>query len=592
MSLGKNVFFRTNAEASPSGFSRRELSPCQRFSRRRMVRSASLLGLARFVGLSASPASAQTPTASPIAEESQVLQPRQGGTIRLMRPGTSLSNFNPAAFAQDPQIAQSYLEPLLRPDPTSMAPVPWLAQRWSWSDNGLRLSLMVREGTFWHDGTSFNAADAAFSFSVYRDDAESVVSGLFALVNSIEAVSERELSVAFLERDPNWIFNAATLPIFSRRQYEKYWNDAQGPRRSLSRFDWSNSVPNGTGPWSVDSWDDRHVSFVRFDDYWGQAPWLDSLEVAVEIGARERMTDWEEEKSQIIWPVSATDALVATKHDGTVVSARAASVMFAAFNFANPEQPSGSVWTDLRVRRAASLAIDRQRYADEVFGGHIQSEAVGTVAQPWAFDHSLTATQLNRATAAGLLAEAGWIDYDGDGVLEDPSGVPFRPIAILQENARPELAEVLARVSRDLIEVGIGLTIEALAADEFEDRWINRRDYDLICYAYDLLPGFTDFDLYGTSWDIRTNPAGWNPGGYSNTDADAAIAEFLGAVSISRQRSALAKLQRAVNDDLFGLWFGFPEDLVLIAKGIDGFAPDIAWQTAQTWTLWRSGQED
>ena len=175
---------------------------------------------------------------------------------------------------------------------------------------------------------------------------------------------------------------------------------------------------------------------------------------------------------------------------------------------------------------------------------------------------------------------------------KDANGNPLRPIAIVRQDSRPELARVLAAVARDWLEVGIGLSIEVLAADEFDDRWISQRDFDLICYAYDLLPGFTDFDLYGSAWDIRTNPAGWNPGGYSNPDADAAIDEFLRAVSITRQRAALARLQRAVNDDLFGLWFGFPDDVILVGDGIEGFAPDIAWQTAQTWTLWRPAPAD
>jgi ABC-type transport system substrate-binding protein len=167
----------------------------------------------------------------------------------------------------------------------------------------------------------------------------------------------------------------------------------------------------------------------------------------------------------------------------------------------------------------------------------------------------------------------------------------LRPVVIIREDSRPELAAVMARVARDLASVGIILSIEVLPPDAFDERWITRRDYDLIAYAYDQLPGFTDFDLYGSAWDIRTNPAGWNPGGYANAEADDAIAEFLGAISVERQAGAVQRLQRVVNEDLFGLWLGFPDDLVLVAGGIEGFAPDIAWQTARTWDLWLAPQE-
>jgi ABC-type transport system substrate-binding protein len=161
----------------------------------------------------------------------------------------------------------------------------------------------------------------------------------------------------------------------------------------------------------------------------------------------------------------------------------------------------------------------------------------------------------------------------------------LRPVAIIRDDSRPELAAVMARVARDLAAVGMALSVEALPPDEFDERWITRRDYDLIAYAYDQLPGFTDFDLYGSAWDIRTNPAGWNPGGYANADADAAIDEFLSAVTVERQATALRQLQRVVDEDLFGLW------LVLVAAGIEGYAPDMAWQTARTWDLWRAPQQ-
>ena len=42
--------------------------------------------------------------------------------------------FNPSAFQQDPQIPLSYLESLVRPDPATMRPTPWLAERWEWRD--------------------------------------------------------------------------------------------------------------------------------------------------------------------------------------------------------------------------------------------------------------------------------------------------------------------------------------------------------------------------------------------------------------------------------------------------------------------------
>lgn len=579
-----------------------EIVPLERFRGRfsgQQHNRRELIGAALAIGaLGACPgvrevAAAQTPVASPVSGEEldEPAEPRRGGSLRMVRPGSSVENFNPAAFAQDPQVSVSYLEALVRPDPRTMRPMPWLAESWVWRSGGLELTFRVRSGVSWHDGAPFGAEDAAFSYAVYRDDPESLVAGFFALIDRVEVVSERELLVTFAEHDPNWLPNAATLPVFSRRQYDAFWNDARGEGRSLSQFDWSEDLPLGTGPWRIESWDAASVQFSRFDNYWQQPTWLDRFEVTVEEGIRSRLESWEDGQAQLAWPAPRGETEGNGGEQGTTVSAPAASVMFAAFNFANPNQPSGSLWSDSRMRQAASLAINRERYAAEIFGGAIRWDAAGTVAQPWAYDDDVTSGGLNRQAAAVLLAEAGWVDYNGDGVLEDVNGLPLQPVAIVREDSRREFIAVMASVARDLAEVGIDLIVEVLPVEEFDDRWIRQRDYDLIGYAYDLLPGFTDYDLYGSAWDIRSNPAGWNPGGYSNVEADSAIEEFLAAVSIARQRTALSRLQRAVNDDLFALWLGFPDDVIGVGNGITGFEPNMAWQTAQTWLLWSTAEQ-
>ncbi|MFT4037266.1 MAG: ABC transporter substrate-binding protein [Thermomicrobiales bacterium] len=552
--------------------------------RRKLLAAA--LGLTASAAMGRVDAQEATPVATPVAATPVAsTAPQQGGTLRLARPGDDLTNLNPAAFLADYQVTLSYLEPLVRPDPVTMAPRPWLAERWVWRDGGRLLTLHLRDDVHWQDGSPLTAVDAMFSYEVYQQDADSAVAGLFALCEGFEAVSETEVEVRFSDIDANWLLNAATLPVFSRAQYGEFW-DAQAGARSLSGFDWANELPVGTGPWQADSLSEATVGFTRFADYWGEPAWADELVIDVLPGRRERFEAWASADSALLWPVSWGEVMNANLDPSAIVAAPAASVMFAAFNFANPDLAAGSYWSDLRVRQAASLALNRARYADEAFGGTIDVEAAGVVSQPWAHDPEVRNPERDLFAAQSLLAEAGWLDYDGDGIREDATGVPLRPVIIVRNDSRPELLAVLARVARDLFDAGIGASIEALSPDDFDARWIQQRTWDLIAYRYDQLPGFTDYDLIGSAWDIRSNPAGWNPGGYSNADADAAIADFLAAVSLERQRSALSRLQTAINDDLFGLWFGFPRDAVLVAPGIGGFQPNIAWQTANTAALW------
>lgn len=517
-------------------------------------------------------------------------RPERSGTLRMLRPPAEGLSFNPTSFRQDYQVLTSYLDPLLRADPLTLEPEPWLAESWDVGADGLEIRFQLRDDVRWHDDTRFTAQDVVFSLLAYRDDFDTGVRNLFTLTEKVEAVGEFEVLVRLAAPDPGWLFNAATQLMFQAAQYGPVWERAAPGERSLAAFDGRESVPVGTGPWRVISVAESGVGFARNADYWQEPPWFDELTIGWEGNRRNQIAAWRAGDADLIWPFRSEDVPLVEDLPGRLYVAEAASVMFAAFNFANPTGLP-RFFDDLRLREALNMAVDRERYAAEVFDGGIVADASGTVAQPWAHADQVRSPRFDPKTASELLAEAGWVDYNGDGTIENGAGVPFDLTVIVAEDARRELILVLRSMKDDWAKVGVALRIQILRPDEFRERALRGLDYDLIAYSYDLYPGFTDFDLYGSAWDIRTNPQGWNPGGYANADADAAIAGFLAATSVDGQREALQRLQVAVNDDLFGIWFGFPADLVLAAIDIDGFQPNKVWQTADTRLLWRTDRE-
>ncbi len=509
---------------------------------------------------------------------------KSGGGLTMVRPRPASRSFNPVAAQPDPQVVVSYLEPLLRPDPVSMEPQPWLATGWSWSDDLRSMAVTLRTDVRWHDGTLFTAADVVYSLLALRDDPSSIVANAFAAVKDVVAVDDHTVAISLTERDGNLPLNALTQPIFQRAQFETATAAVSG---GLDGIDWDGWAPLGTGPWRVKTYDDEKLVCARNDAYWGAPAWLDTLTLRWVDGEANRAAAWPSRQTDVLWPVRASEIRALGPRPGRLYAADSASVLFAAFNFANPNSQLPDLFAPVETRRALSLAIDRQRYADEVFGGFANVAATGTVAQPWAHDGDLSNLPHDPEQATALLGAQGWADYNGDGILENAAGVPFILKAVLQNNLRPELARVLARVKDDLLQVGVVLNIVPLDASALNDAITTTRDFDLIAYAFDLYPGFTDWDLYGSAWAIDRNPLGWNPGSYSNSAADAAISQFLAATSIDDQRAALVALQQAVNDDLFGLWFGFPQTLVAVSAEFDGFQPDKSWQTALTQRVWR-----
>ena len=545
----------------------------------------------------ASPAS--TPMVSAVPETALTIireqrpeepdEPAPGGELRLFVRSGSLQDFSPVALRQDFQIPISYMDPLVWIDEVTMEPEPWLAESWAWSPDGLTLTFTLRGDVTFHDGSPLTADDVAFSLLAYRDDYDSAMARFFALVNRVEVPAPNQVLVGFDEPDGAFVFNAANLPVFQRAQYAAHWEARPVGERTLSGFDWAASRPQGTGPWRIEEVRDDGLTLVRNDAYWAGPPHFDRLVLTAEDDQGARLDAWRGGDVDIVWPVRATDM---EEHDlwgedGQLYVAEAPVVFFAAFNRDNPANATADMMADPALRQALTRAVDREAYARELFYGFIDERSAGTITQPWAHDDSLCNPAFSIDEANRILDEGGWTDVDGDGMREDARGNVLDLYCIVREDERPELLAILDRLGDDFARIGARLTVERLDPEAFDARWTENRMYDMIAYSLTQYAAFAEFDLYGSAWDIRTNPAGWNPGAYSNPDVDAAIAAYFGAWEVDGMRAALHQLQQAANEDLFGLWFGFPRDLVLVRNDIRGYAPNKMYQTWDTWKLWR-----
>lgn len=554
----------------------------------------------------APPASIEaTPVASPVAKESigeiAVIRgesfdypgiPVESETLTLAVTGGSANlNFSPAAFRQSYQLSASYLDPLVWINDVTMEPEPWLAQSWVWSDDNKSITFTLRDDVRWHDGDLLSARDVVFSFEVYRDDVDSGARNLFTQMDQAEAVDNRTVRVDLVTPDGNWLRNASSQLIFQRKQYIDHWTGRPVGQRSLSDFNWTTDSPIGTGPWVVGNRRSVRVEFSRNDAYWSVVPNFQELYVLLEESEVDLLERWRSNEIDLLWPVAPGELESVADTPANLYVANGAQVMFAAFNFDNQARALPSLLADIRIRQALTRAIDRDRFANGTFQGFTRAYATGTVAQPWAFDSSQTSPKQDLALAKQLLAEVGLSDLNNDGSLEDFNGAPLVFSVIVRDDADPKLIQVLEGMSQDFLALGTQLSVRILPPADFFTTWTETRDYDFIAYSYPLYPGFTDYDLYGSNYDIRINPQGWNPGGYDNPEADAAIKRILIATDPDRQKGLLTDLQTVVNDDLFGLWFGFPDDLVLARQEIVGFQPNKYLPTLNTRLLWRDQAE-
>jgi peptide/nickel transport system substrate-binding protein len=541
----------------------------------------------------ASPAA--TPIATPVPDypldifEANALpddgEPVDGGTLRVPVNPTGLLEFVPPTQRQDPQVGWSYLDALVRIDPATGTPAPGLAESWKWSSDGLTLTFTLRKKVKWHDGSDFTAEDARFSHLVYRDDYRSLVAGQTALVADVVARNATTLRVEFSEPDGAWLFNVASLPVFQERQYREWWEANPIGERTLDGMRFHDVLPVGTGPWMLKKTSLEAITLVRNDDYFEEPPHAEQLVLVPEADTGSRISRWEDGEFEIVGGVDPQQVANLLETKGRLIVTDAPRTLFAAFNFNNPTRNDPTMLAELPLRKALSLALDRERYARDIWGGFLRWDQAGLVAQGWA-DAGQHNPKRDLRKAKKLLADANWVDLNDDGTLDSPIGDSLILNTLVLDSVSQAVLDTLDAMNDDLGEIGVKLTVEVLPREQFMTRWSQDRSWDLLVYDLSLYPAFAEFDLIGSQWDISINAGGWNPGGYANPDADEALQAYFEAVSEKDMKAALGDVQKAIVEDPFALWLGFPQELVLLTPDVRGFTPSPLWPTLDTRTTW------
>jgi peptide/nickel transport system substrate-binding protein len=172
---------------------------------------------------------------------------------------------------------------------------------------------------------------------------------------------------------------------------------------------------------------------------------------------------------------------------------------------------------DIRVRKAINYAIDKQEIIDGVYLGlGINIASPYKPGTRWS-NPNLMPYPYDPKKAKTLLKEAGFIDSDGDGILER-DGKPFAFEIITNQNKEREKSAVL--IQRRLKEVGIDVKIRAIEWASFISRFIKTGDFDAVVLGWGL---GLDPDQYSIWHSSQQEPGQFNFIGYNNPKIDKLI---------------------------------------------------------------------
>jgi peptide/nickel transport system substrate-binding protein len=145
----------------------------------------------------------------------------------------------------------------------------WLAEDWEYNDDFTEITMHLREGIEWHDGTPFTAEDVAFTYNTVRDHQDEVIHG--AEISFLdEAIADDERTVRFVLNSPNprwWNTTLTTNHGVCEQIFPKHiWEDKDF--LEFTFYDEDEGWPIGTGPFTLTSTSLEQKVFDRYDDWW------------------------------------------------------------------------------------------------------------------------------------------------------------------------------------------------------------------------------------------------------------------------------------------------------------------------------------
>lgn len=266
-----------------------------------------------------------------------------------------------------------------------------LLTEWGWNEDKTKVSMTVRSGAKWHDGTPITAEDVAWSLRRAADPKTgNPIQFLWSKVTNVKAVGNK-VTADVREYEPALFKWMAFLTgyILPKAYFEKV-----GPEGFEKK-------PIGSGPYKVDEFvRGSHVRLSAFKDYFGPKPVFETVVIKFTTDPSSRVAEVESGRSDLTLeiPYEEADRL---KAKGFGVST--APISDIGMIFLTNVEPM----TNDKVRKALAMAIDKKALASRLLRGYVRP--LDTLEAPGyaAYDASIKAP-FDPKKAAALMAEAGY----------------------------------------------------------------------------------------------------------------------------------------------------------------------------------------
>jgi peptide/nickel transport system substrate-binding protein len=493
--------------------------------------------------------------------------PPRPADVAVYASGADLESPNPLVTVHplSRQVQRHALLVTLARWDSTLAPAPYLARSWAWSDGGATLTLRLTPALRWHDGAPTTAHDAAFTLALARDPAVGFAraADLTTLRDAV-AADDTTLVLRFAAPQPGLPGVLCELPIVPRHLL------AGVPRAALRQAAYERA-PVGNGPFRfVSRAPNARWVFERNPDFpasLGGPPRMRRLVVAVVDEPTTKFAGLVSGELDVAGIAPTMAELVGRDPALRVLSYPVTFSTALVFNAARPP------FDDVRVRQAVSLALDRARIVEAALAGYA-TPAAGAVPpdNPLAIDRA-PAPGPQGARADSLLDAAGW--RRGAGGWRARGGRPL-DVELLTVGSGDNAVEQL--VQADLAARGVRLEIRTREMGAFlAAARADERTFDLLLAG---IPG--DLALSHLAAMFATASAGGalDYAGFHRPALDAAFARAATATRTDARAAAWGDVQRLLAREVPVAWLYHSRGVQGVARSLGGVTMDLRGELA------------
>jgi len=428
--------------------------------------------------------------------------------------------------------------------------VPVLAESYSVSPDEKTYTFILRENARFSDGTPVTADDVVFT--VAKAQTAALKSPKYADWVGVHATIVNPRTVRFTLSKPYAPFlGLTTLGILPSRLWQNLSNE-EFPFSTLE------TNPVGAGPFTVASISRdasgliKSIVLAENSLYVLGRPYLDRIRFNFYSRSEDLAKALANGTEESAYDIATAGAL-------TAPYARIFGV------FWNPNEKQ--VYTRVEVRKALSLALDRQNIVDTVLGGYA-TPLIGPVPPGERVTQTpVPISEHPTETAAQILQSAGW-SYDGGArVWKHVAAKQTLDRITLRTSNVPELKNIASAVKKDWERLGIPVDIELYEPGDLSQNVIRPRKYEALLYG--MIIG-RDQDLYAFWNSKERNDPGLNIAMYANKSVDALLENARSSADADKRAADLQKIEDLIAADYPAAFIYAPDFIYTVPEGLHG----------------------